>query len=168
MWKNNKIIWSIGSIIVLGVLVNAIIITAAYVYIPNLFWVLLITMPLLIVGIYHAKQTYHLLDKYRIISLRASEKQNKYERLSHSIYPNTIEETDLKVLIGNDQCSQPYNACIFNIGSIKDTYPEKSTVRATMDKKFEHPHNSSEEKPSIYSLGGGDLVWQIDPTYIGC
>jgi hypothetical protein len=51
----------------------------------------------------------------------------------------------LKVLIGNDQCWQPYNACIFNIGSIKDTYPEKATVRAIMDKKFEHHQNSSEE-----------------------
>src|SRR6187401_3575251 len=109
MSKNKKIIWSIGSIIVLGVLVNAIIITAAYIYIPNLFWVLLITMPLLIVGIYLAKQTNHLLDKYRITSLRAAEKQNNYEWLSHSIYPNKIEEADLKVQIGNDQCSQPYN-----------------------------------------------------------
>src|SRR6187401_411903 len=122
MSKNKKIIWSIGSIIVLGVLVNAIIITAAYIYIPNLFWVLLITMPLLIAGIYNAKQTNQLLNKHRIIDLRTAEKQNKHEWLSHSIYPNTIEETDLKVLIGNDQCSQPYNACIFNIHSLKNSH----------------------------------------------
>jgi len=125
-------------------------------------------MPLLIVGIYHAKQTYHLLDKYRIISLRTSEKQNKYERLSHSIYPNTIEETDLKVLIGNDQCSQPYNACIFNIHSMKNTHPKKSLVQAGIDKKFDYSKNLSQERLRTYYMAGEDLVWQIGPNFIGC
>jgi len=168
MSKNKKIIWSIGSIIVLGVLVNAIIITAAYVYIPNLFWVLLISMPLLIVGIYHAKQTNHLLDKYRIISLWASEKQNKYERLSHSIYPNTIEETDLKVLIGNDQCSQPYNACIFNIHSLKNSHRKKPLLQTARDKRFDYSENLSQERLRTYYMAGEDLVWQIGSNFIGC
>jgi hypothetical protein len=168
MSKNKGIFWSIGSIIVLGVLTNAIIIATAYIYIPNLFWILLITMPLLIAGICNAKQTNHILNKYPIIRLQAAERQKKYEWLSHSIYPNKIEETDLKVLIGNDQCWQPYNACILNISSIKGTYPEKAMVRAIIDKKFEHPQNSCEESLHTYSLGGEDLVWQIGPTYIGC
>jgi hypothetical protein len=168
MSKHKRIIWSIGSIIVLGVLTNAVIIATAYIYIPNLFWLLLITMPLLIVGICNARQANQILGKNHIIRLQAAKRQKRNEWPSHSIYPNKIEETDLKVLIGNDQCWQPYNACIFNIGSIKDTYPEKASVRAIMDKKFEDPHNSSEESLQIYSLGGGDLVWQIDPTYIGC
>jgi len=168
MSKNKRIIWSIGTIIVLGILTNAIIIATAYIYIPNLFWLLLITTPLLIAGICNARQTNHILRKNHIIRLQAAERQKRNEWPSHSIYPDKIEETDLKVLIGNDQCWQPYNACIFNIGSIKDTYPEKATVRAIMDKKFEHHQNSSEESLQIYSLGEGDLVWQIDPTYIGC
>jgi glutamate synthase-like protein len=168
MSRNKRIIWSIGSIIVLGVLTNAIIIATAYIYIPNLFWLLLITMPLLIAGICNARQTNHILGKNHIIRLQAAKRQKRNEWPSHSIYPNKIEETDLKVLIGNDQCWQPYNACIFHIRSIKDIYPEKASVRAIMDKKFEHPRNSSEENLQIYSLGGGDLVWQIDPAYIGC
>ena len=168
MSKNKKITWSIGSIIVLGILVNAIIITTASIYIPNLFWVLLVTMPLLIVGIYNAKQTKHLLDKYRIVSLRAAEKQNKYEWLSHSIYPNTIEKADLKVLIGNDQCSQPFNACIFNIHSLKNTHPKKSLVEAAIDKKSDSSKNLSEEKLRTYYMAGDDLVWQIGSNFIGC
>ncbi|HJS55351.1 MAG TPA: hypothetical protein VJ765_12435, partial [Chitinophagaceae bacterium] len=168
MSNNKKIIWSIGSIIVLGVLVNAIIITAAYVYIPNLFWVLLVTLPLLIFGIHSARQTNHLLEKYRIISLQAAEKQNKYEWLSHSIYPNKIEESDLKVMIGNDQCSQPYNACIFNIHSLKNTQPKKSVVQAIIDKKIDYSKNLSEEKLRTYCLAGEDRVWQIGPNFMGC
>ena len=167
MWKNKKIIWSIGSIIVLGVLVNAIIITAAYIYIPNLFWVLLITMPLLIVGIYNAKQTNQLLNKHRIIDLRTAEKQNKYEWLSHSIYNEKISETDLKVQIGNDQCNQPYYACIFSLQSLKNTYPKKS-LQATIDKKPDYSKNLCEEKLRTYCIGGEDLVWQIGPNFIGC
>ena len=117
MSKNREIVWLISSLVALGVLTNAIIITTAYIYDPNLFWLLFISMPLLIVAIYNAKQTNHLLDRYRTISLQAAEKQIKYEWLSHSIYPDRIEENDLKVMIGNDQCSQPYNAFIFNIHS---------------------------------------------------
>lgn len=168
MSKNKKIIWSIGIIIVLGVFVNAIVITAAYMYIPNLFWVLLVTMPLLIVGIYNAKQINHLLDKYRIISLRATEKQNKYEWLSHSIYPNKIEEDDLKVMIGNDQCNQPYNVCIFNIQSLKNTQAKKSIVQGITDKKFGYSKSLYGERLQSYYMAGENLVWQIGPNFMGC
>ena len=166
--KHRKIIWSIRGIIVLGVLTNAIIIIAAYINMPNLFWVLLITMPLLIVGIFTTKETNHILNKYCSISLEEDAKQEKYETLSHSIYPNKIDETDLKVLIGNDECLQPYNAFIFNIGSLKNTYPKKSIVQSVNDKKLDYLKNSCEENLCTYSLGAEDLVWQIGPTYIGC
>ena len=167
--KNKRIVWSIGSIMVLGgVLTNAIIIVMAYIYVPNLFWLLLITMPLLIGAIYNSKGTNSIFDKSRIIRLQAAEGQKKDEWPCLSISPNKIEATDLKVLIGNDQCWQPYNACIFNVGSIKDGYPGKAIVRAIIDKKFEYAKNSSEETLRTYSLGGDDLVWQIGPSYIGC
>ena len=134
----------------------------------NLFWVLLITMPLLIVGIFTTKETNHILNKYCSISLQEDAKQEKYETLSHSIYPNKIDETDLKVLIGNDECLQPYNAFIFNIGSLKNTYPKKVIVQAVNDKKLDYLRNSYEENLCTYSLGAEDLVWQIGPEYIGC
>lgn len=168
MPKNKKIIWSIGSIIVLGILVNAIIITTASLYIANFFWVLFVTIPLLIVGIYNAKQTNHLLAKYRIISLRAAEKQNKYEWLSHSVYPNKIEENDLKVMIGNDQCNQPYNVCIFNIQSLRNTQAKKSIVQGITDKKFDYSKSPYEERLRSYYMSEEDLVWQIGPNFIGC
>ena len=168
MWKNKKIIWSVSSILVLSLLTNAIIIIAAYIYIPNLFWVLFISMPLLILGIYNAKQTIHLLNRYRIISLQATENQNKYEWLSHSIYPNKIEENDLKVMIGNEQCSQPYNACIFNIQSLKNTQSKKSIVQATIENRFDYSKNLYEERLRSYYMAGEDLVWQIEPNLIGC
>ena len=168
MWKNKKIIWSIGSIIVLGVLVNAIIITAAYMYIPNLLWVLLVSMPLLMLGIYNAKQIHYLFDKHRTAGLQAAEKKIKYEWLSHSIYPNKIEKNDLKVMIGNDQCSQPYNACIFNIHSLNNTHAKKSVVQAIVDAKPDHSKTQYEERRRSYYMAGEDLVWQLGPGFIGC
>ena len=86
-------------------------------------------MPLLIAGIFNAKETNHILGKYCTIRLREDSKQEKYELLSHSIYPNKIYETDLKVLIGNEECRQPYNAFIFNIDLLKNTYPKKSKIQ---------------------------------------
>ena len=168
MSKNREIVWLISSLVALGVLTNAIIITTAYIYDPNLFWLLFISMPLLIVAIYNAKQTNHLLDRYRTISLQAAEKQIKYEWLSHSIYPDRIEENDLKVMIGNDQCSQPYNACIFNIHSLRDTHVKKSHVQAIVDKKPDYSKSLYEERRRSYYMAGDDLVWQIGPSFIGC
>jgi len=168
MSKNREIIWSIRSIVVLGVLTNIIIITTAYIHIPTLFWVLLISMPLLILGIYNAKQLNHLLERYRTISLQAAENQIKYERLSHSIYPNKIEENDLKVMIGNDQCSQPYNACIFNIHSLNNAHAKKFVVQAIVDERPDYSKSLYEERLRSYYMAGEDLVWQIGPSFIGC
>lgn len=162
-----KIIWSIGSIVVLGTLLNAIIIISAYIYSSGLFWILLITIPLLVIGIYNAQQTNNILGKFSIISPHGSEKQNKYEWLSHSVYNEKISETDLKVQIGNDQCNQPYNACIFNLQSLKSIHPKKS-LQATISKKPDYSKNLCEEKLRTYCIGGEDLVLQIVPNFIGC
>lgn len=168
MSKNRKIIWLISGIVVLGVLTNGIIMTMIYIYDPNLFWVLFVSMPLLIVGIYNAKQTNHLIDRYRTISLQAVEKQVRYEWLSHSIYPDSVEENDLKVIIGSDQCRQPYKACIFNIHSLRSTHAKKSDVQAIVDKKSDYSKNLYEERLRSYYMAGEDLVWQIGPSFIGC
>ncbi|HEX6846460.1 MAG TPA: hypothetical protein VF144_05755, partial [Chitinophagaceae bacterium] len=168
MSKNKKKIWSIGSIVVFGALLNAFIIASAYFYSTSLLWILLITIPLLIFGVYNARQTSQILTKYRVMSQQESEKQNNYKWLSHSIYPNKIDETDLRTLIGNDQCSQPYNTCIFNIRSISNIHPRKSIVQETSNKNLDYSKNSCEEMLRTYCLTGKDLVWQIEPDFIGC
>ncbi len=94
----------------------------------------------------------------------------KYEGIKHSIYAKSPKEELPRVLVGNEQCSQPYNASIFNIsamsfGSLSDR-AQMSLNRGA--KKGHFYHNTGEGGISPYHLEGGDLCWQIGTGYFGC
>ena len=42
-----------------------------------------------------------------------------FEWAAHSVYPKTLDENDLRVWIGNQLCTQPYRASIYNIGAMR-------------------------------------------------
>jgi len=160
MWKNKRIIWAINSIIIFSALANAIIITAAFIHNTNLFWIALVAMLLLIAGIYNVRQINRLLDIGNTTRQPAKKKQ-KGQWLSHSTYADGLDDNDWKVLIGNDQCSRPYYACIFNICSEKDVYQKRFTGQQIIDKIPDRSKNSGGERLRVYCLAGEDLVLQI-------
>ena len=94
-----------------------------------------------------------------------------YEWITHSIAAVEPPEEEPRVLVGNDQCSQPYSASLFNIsamsyGSLSKTAVLALSRAAKMGGFF---HNTGEGGVSPYHLeGGGDLVWQIGTGYFGC
>ena len=87
MSKKKKIIWTVIIIVTLTALLNTIIIAIAIIYDPNVFWILIITIPLSAIGIYNVHQTIHLLDRYLTVDLRESGKHTNLEWLTDSIYP---------------------------------------------------------------------------------
>lgn len=94
----------------------------------------------------------------------------KYEGIKHSIYAKTPMEDLPKVVVGNEQCSQPYVASLFNIsamsfGSLSDR-AQISLNRGA--KKGQFFHNTGEGGISPYHMEGGDLCWQIGTGYFGC
>jgi glutamate synthase domain-containing protein 2 len=93
-----------------------------------------------------------------------------YEWTSHSIYPVTLKEKDLRVWIGNYQCMQPYHASIFNVGAMSYGALSKTAIVSLNEGaslgKF--AHNTGEGGISEYHLRGGDLIWQIGTGYFGC
>lgn len=94
----------------------------------------------------------------------------KYEGIKHSIYAKPPMEDLPKVLVGNEQCSQPYVASLFNIsamsfGSLSDR-AQISLNRGA--KKGQFFHNTGEGGISPYHMEGGDLCWQIGTGYFGC
>lgn len=94
----------------------------------------------------------------------------KYEGIKHSIYAKSPKEELPRVLVGNEQCSQPYSASLFNIsamsfGSLSDR-AQISLNRGAKKGKFYH--NTGEGGISPYHLEGGDLCWQIGTGYFGC
>ncbi len=94
----------------------------------------------------------------------------KYEGIKHSIYAKSPKEELPRTIVGNEQCSQPYSASLFNIsamsfGSLSDR-AQISLNRGA--KKGGFYHNTGEGGISPYHLEGGDLCWQIGTGYFGC
>lgn len=167
MYQNQKKLWLSLGIIFLIVLLNAIIIKAAYTNSPGLFWVLIVSIPLLVMSIYNAGQTSHLLRKQFSENLQPFIKQTHFEWLSHSAYPGKVDESGLKVLVGNEQCSQPYNSSILTIRAIGKADTQKPFIHAIKKEKPGYSQNPG-EGVSTYCLEGEDLVWQIGPDYSEC
>ena len=169
-----------GIIIFLLALINVVILIAAFVNNEKWYWVLVISIPLLLLAIFNVRQKNHaLLRNFPLIgylryffeSIRPeirqyffesdldgkpfnrrqrsivyqrakNEKQTVafgmqadpnapgFEWAAHSVYPKTLDEKDLRVLIGNHQCMQPYNASIYNIGAMSYGALSKTAITA--------------------------------------
>ena len=96
-----------------------------------------------------------------------------YEWMEHSIYPLDGEKLDQspRVVIGGDDCKQPYSASIFNISAMSYGSLSKNAVLALNGgaKIGGFAHNTGEGGISEYHLRpGGDLIWQIGTGHFGC
>ena len=96
-----------------------------------------------------------------------------YEWMCHSIAPksfNTLDH-DPRVIIGNKDCTQPYNASILNISAMSYGSLSSNAVEAMNGgaKIGGFAHNTGEGGLSDYHLKqGGDIIWQIGTGYFGC
>ncbi len=94
-----------------------------------------------------------------------------YDWLLHSSLPEPIIEEDLRVTIGNDQCSQPYDSSIFNTSALSfGSLSDRAVLAMNGGAKIGHfAQNTGEGGISDYHLYyGGDLIWQIGTGYFGC
>ena len=94
------------------------------------------------------------------------------EWLEHAIeVAAPVSDDEMRILIGNYQCSKPYSASRFNIsamsyGSLSKTAVESLNWGAKLGNFF---HNTGEGGISPYHTRyGGDLCWQIGTGYFGC
>jgi glutamate synthase domain-containing protein 2 len=217
---NKKNISLSKSIILSLVFINLIIIALAFVKNSNWYWILTISLPLLLLAIINVRQKSHALlrnfplagyFRYFLESIRPeirqyffesdldgrpfsrrqrsivyqrakNEKQTVafgmqadpnspgFEWAAHSVYPKRVDEKDLRVLIGNHLCLQPYNASIYNIGAMSYGALSKTAVAALNKgaKLGGFAHNTGEGGISEHHLKGGDLIWQIGTGYFGC
>ena len=94
-----------------------------------------------------------------------------YEWVNHSIRPIHLEPSDLRVVVGELNCKQPYSASRLNISAMSFGSLSKNAVLALNQgaKMGNFAHNTGEGGISPYHLqGGGDLIWQIGTGYFGC
>lgn len=94
----------------------------------------------------------------------------KYEGIKHSMYAKSPSEELPRVIVGGEQCTQPYSASLLNIsamsfGSLSDR-AQMALNRGA--KKGNFYHNTGEGGISDYHMEGGDICWQIGTGYFGC
>lgn len=93
-----------------------------------------------------------------------------YIFIKHSIMPIEPEKIENRILVGNQQCQQPYLASHLNIsamsfGAISARAIEALNLGAQIGG---FAHNTGEGGLSRYHLQGGDLIFQIGTGYFGC
>ncbi len=89
---------------------------------------------------------------------------------AHSIAPTEVLEESKRVLIGGDQCTQPYNAARLNCSAMSFGALSANAIMAINKgaKLGGFYHNTGEGGFSPYHRQGGDIVWQIGTGYFGC
>lgn len=93
-----------------------------------------------------------------------------YEWINHSIVPHLHKHEDVRVMVGEKNCKQPYPASLMNISAMSYGALSSAAVSA-LNKgaaKGKFYHNTGEGGISPHHLLGGDLVWQIGTGYFGC
>ena len=96
-----------------------------------------------------------------------------YEWMEHSLsaLPYDAVASDQRVVVGSNECTQPYEASIFNISAMSYGSLSKHAVLALNGgaRRGGFAHNTGEGGLSPYHLEpGGDIVWQIGTGYFGC
>ncbi|MDX1520367.1 MAG: FMN-binding glutamate synthase family protein [Anaerolineae bacterium] len=94
-----------------------------------------------------------------------------YEWVNHSMAPVHLEDSDLRVVVGGPDCTQPYSASILNISAMSYGSLSKNAILALSHgaRMGNFAHNTGEGGISPYHLeGGADLIWQIGTAYFGC
>lgn len=93
-----------------------------------------------------------------------------YHWVCHSISPHPAPEEHPRVLVGNDQTSQPYSASILNISAMSFGALSANAVRSLNRgaRLGGFYHDTGEGGLSDYHLeNGGDIVWELGSGYFG-
>ena len=98
--------------------------------------------------------------------------QDDYRFLTHSLAPKpTADIHTFRIDIGNEACTQPYNASIMNISAMSFGSLSANAIRA-LNKGAQlggFYHDTGEGSLSPYHLeNNGDIVWELGSGYFGC
>lgn len=98
-------------------------------------------------------------------------KANGHEWINHSIAPTVLPTHDFRITIGGPDCSQPYEASVFNISAMSFGALSANAIQALNAgaARGRFAHDTGEGSISAWHrLHGGDLIWEIGSGYFGC
>ena len=93
-----------------------------------------------------------------------------YSWVTHSVQPVHLDGHDFRTTIGNDQCSKPYSASLYNISAMSFGSLSANAIEAlnTGARLGGFAHDTGEGSVSRYhKKGGGDLIYQLASGYFG-
>lgn len=94
-----------------------------------------------------------------------------YSWMTHSIRPTHVKDWNFRVKIGGPDCTQPYDASMYNISAMSFGSLSANAILAlnTGAKLGGFAHDTGEGGISRYHrAGGGDLIYQVASGYFGC
>jgi len=96
--------------------------------------------------------------------------QSSYEGIKHSVFPAQVNHELPRVMVGGQDCSQPYLASLLNISAMSFGSLSENAIIALNNgaKKGNFYHNTGEGGLTEFHLKGGDVTWQIGTGYFGC
>lgn len=139
----------------------------SYTHNLHLFWLLIITIPLLFCSIFLLiKKEKKSLNKYflwqKINTINAN-----YKPLPNTSPLPPVNRDDLSITIGNESCTQPYTTSIYNI-LIRHSMNTAARLKAVEGLPAIEDTNEPEERMHTYHFTGGGELIQIGPSYAGC
>jgi glutamate synthase domain-containing protein 2 len=98
--------------------------------------------------------------------------ESGYEFIAHSTRPAPPADiASFRILIGGDQCAQPYSASIFNISALSFGSLSANAILALNQGARLGGFAQDTGEGSIsrhHTCHGGDLIWEIGSGYFGC
>jgi len=93
-----------------------------------------------------------------------------YTWVLHSLNPKHLSEVEPRIMVGGDDCKQPYNASRLNISAMSFGALSANALMALNRgaKLGGFAHNTGEGGLSPYHLQGGDVIFQLGTAYFGC
>ncbi len=111
-----------------------------------------------------------VLDK-RPFGTQADVYADNFEWLNHSIAPRPVAKEGFRVMVGGPDCTQAYNASVFNISAMSFGALSANAIKAlsTGAQSGGFAQDTGEGGLSPYHrAGGGDIIWEIGSGYFGC
>ena len=93
-----------------------------------------------------------------------------YESVLHSLNAKHPSQVEPRIIVGNEQCRQPYSSSRLNISGMSFGALSANAVMAmNLGAKIGgFAQATGEGGLSPYHLLGGDVIWQIGTAYFGC
>jgi len=140
----------LGVIVLLAVaLINVLIIKFAFVNKPEIYWLVMLSIPLLFFAYYFIRK-----KKYKHALDISAGNDNSLS------FSEINKEEDLTVLFGNSYCAQPYLSSIFCSEAVYSNESFDASSKKNGLPSSENFHHNNEFNK--------DVIWQIAPGYPGC